>query len=173
MLLSNLTKRYIKPILIITLLAIFVWAGAGCEGFDQWAPTPSPEEETAAEAAPRPPSPPEARAILAVYEHLLSQAESYQAKVYLADFYATCDNWKANSELLKDGTSVWHVTVDMTHATAWDEKPYWQQASWLVLKDGKVMPSHRFQANALRIEADLQELSLQPESPPSQTDSEE
>jgi len=61
----------------------------------------------------------------------------------------------------------------MTRVTVWEEKPHWQQASWLVLGDGKVMPSHRFQANALRIEADLQELSLPPKPPPSQTDSEE
>ena len=101
--------------------------------------------------------------MLAVYEHLLSQAESYQAKVYLADFYTTCDNWSARSELLKDGTGLWYVTVDMTDVVGWREKPYWQQASWLVVKkDGKVIPSNRFQANALRIEADLQELSLQP-----------
>ena len=101
----------------------------------------------------------EDRAILAVYEHLLGQAGSHQAKAYLADFYAVCDNWKAESELLKDGTSLWYVTVDMSHAAAWQERSYWQQASWLVYKEGRVIPSTRFQASALRIEADLEQLS--------------
>lgn len=169
--LSNSTKGYIRLIIIsIALLAGLVGASAGCTDFDQWAPK-APEEEP--EAVAPPPAPTtittEDRAILAVYERLLSQAESHQAKVYLADFYATCDNWKAESELLKDGTSIWYVTIDMTHVTAWEEKPHWQQASWLVRRDGKVTPSYHFQANALRIEADLQELSLQPK-PPSPTD---
>jgi hypothetical protein len=31
-----------------------------------------------------------------------------------------------------------------------------------VYKDGRVIPSNRLEANALRIEADLQELSFQP-----------
>jgi len=175
--LSNSTKGYIRLILItVALLAGLVGTSAGCADFGQWPSSSPPEEEEEVEAPPPPPPPTtittEDRANLAVYEHLLSQAESYQAKVYLADFYATCDNWRANSELLKDGTSVWYVTIDMTRVTVWEEKPYWQQASWLVLKDGKVTPSYRFQANALRIEADLQELSLQPKPPSSPTDSE-
>ena len=161
MTLTNLNKWYIKPILII-LLAVLALTVAGCEEFEQWAPSPPPEEEAEVETPPTAITT-EDRAILAVYEHLLSQAESYQAKVYLADFYTTCDNWIAGLELLKDGTSLWYVTVDMTDVERWQEKPYWQQASWLILKkDGKVMPSNRFQANALRIEADLQELSLPP-----------
>ncbi|GAJ20101.1 unnamed protein product, partial [marine sediment metagenome] len=51
--------------------------------------------------------------------------------------------------------------IDMTDVAAWQEKSYWQQASWLIREDGRVIPSNHFQANALRIEADLQELSLQ------------
>jgi len=54
--------------------------------------------------------------------------------------------------------------VDMTSGKEWKWKPYWQQASWFVFRDGKVMPSNRIQANALRIEADLQELSVTPQS---------
>jgi hypothetical protein len=168
--LSNSGKSYTKLIITsIALLAIFVWAGAACEDFDQWAPTAPAEEETE-EVTPPTPTTTEDRAILAVYEHLFSQAEGYQAKAYLADFYTTCDNWKASSELLKDGTSLWHVTVDMTNIKVWKEKAYWRQASWLVLEDGKVIPSTEFQANALRIEADLQELSLQLEPPSSETE---
>jgi len=151
-----------KPILII-LLAVLALTVIGCEDFEQWAPPPS--EEKAEEKAFPTVITTEDRAILAVYEHLLSQAESYQAKLYLADFYTTCDNWTAESELLKDGTSLWYVTVDMTEVAVWREKPYWRQASWLIhKKDGKVIPSNRFKANALRIEADLQELSLESES---------
>ena len=164
MTLTNWNRRYIKPVLIISLLAVLVLTVPGCEDFGEWAPSPPPENKTEVEAPPTVITT-EDRAILAVYEHLLSQAESYQAKLYLADFYTTCDNWVAELELLKDGTSLWYVTIDMTDVKVWREKPYWRQASWLIhKKDGKVIPSNLFKANALRIEADLQELSLQPES---------
>jgi len=164
MVLSNLTKRHMGSILIVILLIVLAGTLTGCEYFDEWSPTPSPEQgQTEAEV----PSPNikvkiEETAILVVYEHLLGQAEGYEAKAYLADFYATCDNWTAESELFKDGTSIWHVVVDMTDVEVWKERPYWQQASWFILQDGKVIPSNRFQANALRIEADLQELSPPP-----------
>jgi len=160
MIFTNLNKKHIKPILIVVLLAVLALGITGCEQFNQWSPPKSPEEKTEIVEAP----PPIAiktgeRAILTIYEHLLSQAESYQAKGYLADFYTKCDNWSAESERFKDGTSLWHVVVDMTSVESWKEKPYWQQASWFVLHDGTVIPSNRFQANALRIEAALQELS--------------
>ena len=162
MTLINWNKRYMKPILII-LIVVLALTVVGCEDFQQWSPPPA--EEKTEETAPPTTITTEDRAILAVFEQLLSQAESYQAKVYLADFYATCDNWEAESELLTDGTFLWYVTIDMTGVAGWREKPYWQQACWLVQKkDGKVMPSRRSQANALRIEADLQELNLQSES---------
>ena len=162
MTLTNWNKRYIKPILII-LLALLVLTVTGCEDFEQWSPTPPPEPEEKTEVVEAPPIAIRTvdRATLAVYEHLLTQAESYQAKAYLADLYTVSDNWSAESEIFKDGTSVWYVVVDMTSTEAWEERPYWQQASWLVFQDGKVMPSNRLKANALRIEADLQELSPQ------------
>ena len=159
---SDWNKRYIKPIPVIVLLAMVALTITGCEDFGQFpqpqtpAQKPEPElQSTAVKTADR--------AILAVYEHLLSQAESYQAKAYIADFYTICDNWSAKSEVFKDGSRIWYVAVNMTAIKEWEERPYWQQASWFVLQDGKVIPSHRFQANALRIEADLQELSLPPE----------
>ena len=162
MTLTNWNKRYIKPVLII-LLAVLVLTVTGCEDFGFPPPQPpEPEEKTeVVEASPIAIRTVD-RATLAVYEHLLSQAESYQAKAYLADLYTVSDNWSAKSEIFKDGTSVWYVVVDMTSTEAWEERPYWQQAGWLVFQDGKVMPSNRLKANALRIEADLQELSLQP-----------
>ena len=157
-------KRYLKLVFIIGLLATLLLAASGCADFGQFAPSEPPAE------SPEPKKvvtskviSSEDKAILAVYEHLLSQAESAEAKVYLADFYATCDNWSAESELFKDGTSLWYVLVDMTEVEGWEWHPYWQQASWLVFLDGKVVPSRRIQANALRIEADLQELSPPPE----------
>ncbi len=163
MILTNLSKRYLGPILIISLLAVLALATVGCEDFGQWPPpeSPEPEEKTEVEALPPTTITTDDRATLAVYEHLLSQAESYQAKAYLANFYAACDNWSARSELFKDGTSIWYVVVDMTSSEAWEERPYWQQAGWLVFQDGKVIPSNCLEANALRIEADLQELSPQ------------
>ena len=54
------------------------------------------------------------------------------------------------------------VVFDVTGTEYWRERPYWQQASWLILEDGRVIPSRRLEANALRIEADLQELSPPP-----------
>lgn len=148
--------RYIGLILIITLFVGLALTAVGCEelGLE---PATEPEETPSGAVTT------DDRAILAVYEHLLSQAEGYEAKTYLADFYTTCDNWSAGQELLKDGENVWYVTVDMSDIELWRERPYWQQASWLILQDGRVMPSSRFQASALRIEADLQELSLPPQ----------
>ncbi|MFQ5997093.1 MAG: hypothetical protein ACE5KP_05665 [Dehalococcoidales bacterium] len=154
-------RRYLKFGLIVTLLVVLVLIAIGCEDFGQFPPPETPKEE------PEKPAPTtfinsEDRAVLAVYEHLLSLAESHEAKTYLAEFSAASDNWSAKSELFKDGTSIWYVQVDMTGVAVWEEKPYWQQAGWFVYQDGRVIPSNRLQANALRIEADLQELSLQP-----------
>ena len=166
--LSNWNKIYIKPILVIALLAALLGTVTACEEMGFPPPStpeekPEPEEVTPATAIRT-----KDGAILAVYKHLLSQAESHEAKIYLADFYATCDNWTAESEFFKDGSGTWHVQVDMTSHETWELKPYWQQAGWFVFKDGKVIPSNRFQANALRIEADLQEMSLKPELETSQ-----
>lgn len=156
---SHLNKKYTKFILAVTLLVLLVWAIAGCEDYEQWSPTQPAEEETQEEMSPTVIKT-EDVAIMAVYEHLLSKAKSYQAKQYLADFYFACDNWSASSELLKDGSRMWYIIVDMTGVEGWEERLYWQQASWFILQDGKVLPSNRLEANALRIEADLQELSL-------------
>ena len=162
---TNWKKRYSKLVFIITLLVVLLFTATGCEDFGQF-PVPSPPPATPQEKPEKVVKPTVIgtadRAILAVYEHLLSQAESYEAKVYLADFYAASDNWNAETELLKDGTSIWYVLVDMTDGETWQWSPHWQQASWLILPDGKVIASNRLEANALRIEADLQELSLQP-----------
>ena len=162
--LFNFSKRWIKPIIIITLLAMLALAATGCEELGFPTSEPSEPEETTEEAPPPTTVNTDDRAILVVYERLLSQAETYQAKVYLADFYTISDSWSAESEFLKDGTNIWHVVVDMTDIGVWTDRAYWRQASWLVFEDGEVIPSNRFQANALRIEADLQELSLQSES---------
>jgi hypothetical protein len=161
---TNWKKRYLKPVLTIALLAVMVLTITGCEDyFNQFSPPATPEEKPETEkVASSTVTSSEDKAILAVYKHLLSQAESSEAKVYLAEFYTACDNWSAESELFKDGSSVWYVLVDMTEVEAWEWRPYWQQASWFVFPDGEVMPSNRIQANALRIEADLQELSPQP-----------
>ena len=158
-------SKYIKSILIIALLVVVLGIASGCEDFGQYPPPSPPAEKPEPEKVARPSVISTGdRAILAVYEHLLGQAESHQAKAYLAEFYAVCDNWTAETERFKDGSSIWYVVVDMTENETWELRPYWQQASWFILRDGKVMPSNRLQANALRIEADLQELSLQPES---------
>ncbi len=162
---SNFKKRFIKPILTITLLTMLALVVTGCEEFGgDLGCSPTLEETTKVEGPSLTIITTDDTAILAVNEHLLNLAESSQAKAYLADFYTISDNWTAVAQLLKDETSVWHVTVDMTDITVWTHKPHWQKASWLVFQDSRVMPSARFQANALRIEADLLELSLQSES---------
>ncbi len=174
MALSNFSKRCVKSVLIITLLVVVALVASGCEdagqdlgceNFNILPPQETPGE-TVEEGAPPVTTTIKAddKAILLVQEHLLNLAASYQAKLYLADFYAACDDWTAELELFKDGTAVWYVTVKMTNVEMWEEKPQWQEACWQVFQDGEVMPSNRSQANALRIEADLQELSLQPES---------
>ena len=162
MTLTNLNKRYLKPILIISLLAMLILTVTGCEELGFPPPQSPGQEEKTGEQVPPPTITTEDRAILVVYEHLLSQAESYQAKAYLADFYAAANEWSASPELFQDGTSVWIVVVDMTGVGIWKGGTYWKQASWFVLHNGKVIPSNHLQANALRIEAALQELSLQP-----------
>jgi hypothetical protein len=152
-------RHYISFIAVIMLLAAVITT-SGCEDFGTF-PAPEPAE--------KPEKPVSTifinsadRAILAAYEHLLSLAESHEAKDYLAEFSAVSDNWSAKSELFTDGSSVWYIKVDMSGVENWQENPYWQQASWFVYQDGRVVPSNRLQANALRIESDLQELSLPP-----------
>jgi hypothetical protein len=154
-----LRRPYASLTVIIMLLAVVITA-SGCQDYTFPAPEqPSPEPE---KPAPTTFINSGDRATLAVYEHLLSLAVSHEAKDYLAEFSAVSDNWSAESELFKDGSSVWYVTVDMNEVDNWQEKPYWQQAGWFVYQDGRVIPSNRLQANALRIESDLQELSLPP-----------
>ena len=172
MTLTNFNKSYAKPVLIITMLAVLTLALIGCEDISKDFGC----EATGQDFGCEPPgggsdfgcAPPttgittEDKAILTVQEHLIAQAESSEAKLYLADFYTTCDDWSAESEILEDGTRVWHVVIKRTSMKFLTERPYWEQASWFVFKDGKIMGTNRFQANALRIEADLQELSPSP-----------
>ena len=155
---ADWNKKFIKPILIMALLAALLGTFTACEQLGY--PTSTPEEETESEKVTSTTViNTKDDALMAVYQRLLGQAGSYEAKIYLADFYATCDNWTATSEIFKDGSGTWHIQVDMTSQETWQYRPYWQQAGWFVFRDGKVIPSNRFQANALRIEADLQSLS--------------
>jgi hypothetical protein len=154
-------RRYFKSFLVITLLVALVLIATGCENFGAF-PTSEPPQEKPEKPVSSTFINSEDRAILAVYEHLLSLAESHEAKTYLAEFSGVSDNWSAKSELFKDGSSIWYVKVDMSGVKEWEERPYWQQAGWFVYQDGRVIPSNRLEANALRIEADLQELSLRP-----------
>jgi hypothetical protein len=156
-------KKALKYILVIAVVAVLLTMVTSCEemGFPSSTPkeTPAPEPEVTVSSTTAKTSD---AAKLAVYQHLLELATGYDAKMYLSDFYTTCDNWTAQSDYFKDGTGTWHVTVNMTATDDWAFRPYWQQASWLVFKDGKVIPSNLFRANALRIEADLQALHPEP-----------
>ncbi len=153
---------YLKRSLVSTLLVLMALSIAGCQDFGTFPPA-----ETQPEEAEKPASrfiTSEDRATLAVHEHLLGLAESHEAKTYLAEFEATSDNWTAVSELYQDGSNIWYVFVDMSGVTEWEARDYWQQAGWFVYRDGRVIPSNRLRANALRIEADLQELSVPDET---------
>jgi hypothetical protein len=155
---ADWNKKFIKPILIMALLAALLGTFTACEQLGY--PTSTPEDETESEKVTSTTViNTKDDALMAVYQRLLGQAGSYEAKIYLADFYATCDNWTATSEIFKDGSGTWHIQVDMTSQETWQYRPYWQQAGWFVFRDGKVIPSNLFRVNALRIEADLQALS--------------
>jgi hypothetical protein len=156
----------LRLIVFIALLATLLGTVVACEGLGL-SPSDNTEETEESESSTQ--SGPvtvntKDTAVLAVYRHLLELADSPDAKTYLSDFYESCDNWYAEAEYFKDGSDVWNVVVDMTEETNWNLAPYWQQASWFILKNGEVIPSNLFQANALRIEADLQ--ALVPETSP-------
>jgi hypothetical protein len=154
-------SKIIKTVLVFIMIATLLVVVLGCEDMG-FSPSGTDEDSTETETTTETKNPTvntKDAAILAVYRHLLEQAGSYDAKIYLSDFYANCDNWEAQSEYFKDGSDTWHIVVDMTDILNWDLNTYWQQASWFVFKDGEVIPSNLFQANALRIEADLQSLS--------------
>ncbi len=161
MALSKLNGRYLASVSVVIVLSLLAGLVTACEVQFPSANLTLPKPAT---VVPPTVISTNDRAVLAVYEHLLGQAKGPKAKSYLAEFYAACDNWSAESELFKDGSSVWYVLADMTGSKIWKLRPYWQQASWFVFRDGRVIPSNRIQANALRIEADLQELSLPPQS---------
>ncbi len=151
---------FITTVLVILSTLTFV----GCQDFGQFPPpTLTPQPKTGQIISPTTVTS-EDRAILAVYEHLLTLAQSSEAKVYLVEFYTISDNWSAEQELFKDGTSLWYVKVDMTGVKDWKGKPHWQEAGWFVYPDGKVIPANRLKANALMIEADLQRLSPPPKA---------
>ena len=160
----NWGKRHLKPALIIILLGLALGMVSGCADLG-YPPVEPPAEKPATVEKVKPPTAIVTgdRAILAVYEHLLSRAGSAEAKMYLAEFYTVADNWHAETELFKDGGSIWYVMVDMTGSEIWEGRPYWRTASWFILQDGQVIPSNRLEANALRIEADLEGLSIETE----------
>jgi len=160
-------RNLLKSVLLIGLIAVMVVPFTACEEMGFPAATSPAETEEPEPASPHSMSITTAdSAVLAVYQRLLDQAGSFDAKVYLADFYATCDEWTAEAEYFKDGSETWHVVVDMTESDTTGITSYWQQASWFVFRDGTVIPSNLFDANALRIEADLQALvpAVEPET---------
>ena len=152
-------SKIIASVLLLSLLAIMIFTVTACEELGLSGATTEKTTETkdlsaisTAEGAE-----------LAVYRHLLEQADSPEAKMYLADFYTYCDTWSVQSEYFKDGSGIWLVEVDMTAESDWEHNPYWQRAGWFVRQDGSVIPSNLFKLNSLRIEADLQGLGSETE----------
>ena len=153
-------KKLIASVLALSLLAVLLLSVTACEELGLGGSTPDETTDvndpfiinTAEEAE------------LAVYRHLLEQADSPEAKLYLADFYTSCYNWRVQSEYFKDGSEIWLVEVDMTAESDWEHNSYWQRAGWFVYQDSSVIPSNLFKLNALRIEADLQGLGPETET---------
>jgi hypothetical protein len=164
---AELKKRLAGTAFIIILLAAIMVTATGCEALGYPPPSNTPTEQAAEPEASKPLAVSQSKdsTILAVYQHLLGQAGSYEAKIYLSDFYATCDNWSATSEYFKDGSGTWLVAVDESTSDndSWTHPPHWRQAGWFIFKDGAVIPANLYNANALRIEADLQALSPETE----------
>ncbi len=158
---SSRILNSIKLVIVISLLLTIILTVVSCEDMGFPGTTNTPDTNTPEESNTDGTTVISYKdaAIMAVYQHLLDQAGSPEAKIYLANFYTACDNWDAVSEYFKDGAGTWHVVVDMTQITKWEHESYWQEASWFVYRDGRVIPSNLFQSNALRIEADLQDLS--------------
>ncbi|MDZ4247456.1 MAG: hypothetical protein U1D67_10105 [Dehalococcoidia bacterium] len=139
----------------LTICAVFL---AGCQeipGFTTPAPTPAAVKSEPKRTLVLS----EDKAMLVVQEYLLSKAVTAKAKTYLSEFYSSGLEWSARSELLKDGTRTWNVMLEAKDAKDDSIKLHWKQAGWVVFDDGRVLPSPQYNANALRIETDLQELS--------------
>jgi hypothetical protein len=154
--------KFILSILIVTLLIAMLLSITACENLVSSGDSEEEESDTVSSSDNIVSTTDEAK--LAVYQRLLERADSYDAKIYLSDFYTYCHNWSVQSEYFKDGSDIWLVAVDMTGESNWEYNSYWQRAAWFVYRDGKVIPSNLFQVNALRIEADLQSLSTIPET---------
>jgi len=154
--------KLIISILVVSLLTVMLVSVSACQGLGLSGETTAATTEAASAGGNSVGTADEAK--LAVYQRLLERAESYDAKIYLSDFYTYCNNWSVQSEYFKDGSDIWLVAVDMTGESGWAHNSYWQRAAWFVYRDGKVIPSNLFQVNALRIEADLQSLSIVPET---------
>ena len=108
---NRLITSCLFAVLILALPGIFT----ACQdlGYPPPTPTPQAQPEPARIAGPTVIKNKDA-ALLAVYQRLLSLAESDEAKTYVADFYSSCDNWTASPEFFKDGSGTWYVVVDMT-----------------------------------------------------------
>jgi hypothetical protein len=152
-------KRIILSVLAISLIIVMLLSFTACQDLGLSGSKTEETEEPDAASDNTISTSDEAK--LAVYQRLLERADGYDAMIYLSDFYTYCHNWSVQSEYFKDGSDIWLVAVDMTGESDWSHNPYWQHAGWFVYRDGKVIPSNLFQANALRIEADLQMLSAE------------
>lgn len=156
---TGIKSKLIISMLVVSLLTVMLLLITSCQDLGLSGDT-TPETTKATTGDTTVTTSDEAK--MAVYQRLLAQAESYDAKIYLSDFYTYCTNWNVQSEYFKDGSDIWLVEVDMTAESTWDHNPYWRHAGWFVYRDGKVVPSSLFEVNALRIEADLQSLSTVP-----------
>lgn len=90
--------------------------------------------------------------VTAVMSFLQSEAKSNSGRVYLAEYLMV-----ATSHVTEATGGNWYVTFRMDRKPDSDqgERAYWDAASWLVFKDGTVMPSGRHSGNATRIMTDL------------------
>ena len=83
--LADWNRKLIRPILIIALLGALLGTFTACEelGYPPTTPEEKPEAEPAQVTSPTTISTKDT-AMLAVYQQLLGQAKSYDAKIYLS-----------------------------------------------------------------------------------------
>ena len=100
---KNRKNYLVYSLLAVALMIVLLIPLSACEelGYPA-ATTTTPTVQPKEEKAPTTVIDNKDEALMAVYRNLIEKAESSEAKLYLADFYAASVNWTAVSEIFKD-----------------------------------------------------------------------